>query len=53
MEAGDAFIVPLDMVHSGIGKGSARVLDIFTPPREDYIDRYNNCTSTSVLTLWK
>ncbi len=54
MEAGDAFIVPPDVVHSGIVvEGPAHVLDIFTPPREDYIDRYNKYTSTSAQSLWK
>ncbi|MDE0185497.1 MAG: cupin domain-containing protein [Candidatus Poribacteria bacterium] len=54
MEAGDAFIVPPDVVHSGnVVEGPARVLDIFAPPREDYIDRYNKYTSTSVQTLWE
>ena len=54
MEAGDAFIVPPDVVHSGIVvEGPARVLDIFAPPREDYIDRYNKYTSTSAQTQWK
>ena len=36
-----------------VTKGPARVLDIFTPPREDYIDQYNKHTSTSVQTKWK
>lgn len=54
MEAGDAFIVPPDVVHSGnVVEGPARVLDIFAPPREDYIDRYNKYSSTSAQTLWK
>ena len=54
MEAGDAFIVPPDVVHSGtVVEGPARVLDIFSPPREDYIETYNKYTSTSTQTLWK
>jgi quercetin dioxygenase-like cupin family protein len=51
---GDAFIVLPNVVHSGVVvEGPARVLDIFTPPREDYIDQYNKYTSTSVQTRWK
>lgn len=54
MEAGDAFIVPPDVVHSGtVLEGPARVLDIFSPPREDYIETYNKYSSTSAQTLWK
>ena len=54
MEAGDAFIIPPDVVHSGnVVEGPARVLDIFAPPREDYIDRYNKYAGTSVQTLWE
>ena len=49
LKPGEAFIVPPNVVHSGVvAKGPARVLDIFTPPREDYIDQYNKHTSTSV-----
>ncbi|MCZ6681221.1 MAG: cupin domain-containing protein [Candidatus Poribacteria bacterium] len=54
LEAGDAFIVPPNVVHSGIVvEGPARVLDIFSPPRGDYIERYNKHTSTSEQTQWK
>ncbi|RKU11459.1 cupin domain-containing protein [Candidatus Poribacteria bacterium] len=54
LKPGEAFIVPSNVVHSGVvAKGPARVLDIFTPPREDYIDQYNKHTSTSVQTKWE
>ena len=39
LKTGEAFIIPPNVVHSGVVvKGPAQVLDIFTPPREDYID---------------
>lgn len=51
---GDAFLVPPDMVHSGeVIEGPARVLDIFSPPREDYIEKYNKYTETRAETRWK
>ncbi len=51
---GDAFIVPSDVVHSGVVvEGPACVLDIFSPPRGDYIDRYNRHTGTSAQTRWE
>ena len=51
--AGDAFIVPANVVHAGeVMEGPARVLDIFSPPREDYQDRYNNYAKTTNTTLW-
>ena len=54
LKPGEAFIVPPNVVHSGVVvKGPARVLDIFTPPREDYIDKYNKHTSTSTQTKWE
>ena len=54
LKPGEAFIVPPNVVHSGVvAKGPARVLDIFTPPREDYIDQYNRHTSTSTQTKWE
>jgi quercetin dioxygenase-like cupin family protein len=54
LETGDAFIVPPDMAHSGVVvEGPSRVLDIFSPPRDDYLDRYNRHTSTSAQTQWK
>ena len=54
LKPGEAFIVPPNVVHSGVvTKGPARVLDIFTPPREDYIDQYNKHTNTSAQTKWE
>ncbi|MCC7261943.1 MAG: cupin domain-containing protein [Candidatus Latescibacteria bacterium] len=54
LEPGDAFLVPPDMVHSGeVLEGPARVLDIFSPPREDYRERYNQYTQTSKETRWQ
>jgi quercetin dioxygenase-like cupin family protein len=51
---GDAFLVPPDMVHAGeVLEGPARVLDIFSPPREDYIEKYNRYTQTSAQTRWR
>ena len=51
---GDAFLVPADMVHSGeVLEGPARVLDIFSPPREDYIEQYNKYTQTAPETRWQ
>lgn len=42
---GDAFIIPPGVVHWGIvEEGPARVLDIFSPPREDYQEKYNAFT---------
>jgi len=50
---GDAFLVPPDMAHSGeVLEGPAKVLDIFSPPREDYIEKYNKYTQTSGQTRW-
>ena len=51
--AGDAFIVPANVVHAGeVIEGPARILDIFSPPREDYQDRYNNYAKTTNKTVW-
>ena len=52
---GDAFIIPGNVVHWGIVEGNevAKVLDIFSPPREDYIERYNQYTKTSGDTRWE
>lgn len=51
---GDAFLVPADMAHSGeVIEGPARVLDIFSPPREDYIEKYNKYTQTRTETRWQ
>ena len=39
---GAAFIAPPNVVHEGeVLEGPCRVLDIFSPPREDYAERYN------------
>ena len=52
--AGDAFIVPPDVVHEGeVVEGPVRVLDIFSPPREDYAEKYNRFQKTSPTTKWK
>jgi quercetin dioxygenase-like cupin family protein len=54
MEPGDAFIVPPNVVHSGVVvEGPAKVLDIFNPPREDYLEKYNKYAQTSDQTLWE
>tara|TARA_Y100000588_G_scaffold325573_1_gene359434 strand:+ start:1483 stop:1902 length:420 start_codon:yes stop_codon:yes gene_type:complete len=51
--SGDAFIVPPNVVHAGeVLEGPARVLDIFSPPREDYQERYNNYAETTNRTRW-
>lgn len=52
---GDAFIIPPNVVHQGVVEGSepSRVLDIFSPPRQDYIERYNRHTQTSQETRWQ
>ena len=52
---GDAFIIPGNVVHWGIVEGAevAKVLDIFSPPREDYIERHNQYTKTSGDTRWE
>ena len=51
--AGDAFLIPKNLVHSGrvIG-GPVKVLDIFGPPRHDYLDAYNQYSPTSEKTVW-
>ena len=50
---GDAFIIPSHVVHSGVvTEGPARVLDIFSPVREDYVNRYNRFTGTGSDTRW-
>ncbi len=51
---GDAFIIPPNVVHWGVvEKGPAKVLDIFSPVREDYVERYNRHGKTDGNTLWK
>lgn len=52
--AGEAFVIPPNVVHSGVvTEGPARVLDIFSPVREDYAGRYNRFTSTGGDTRWR
>ena len=52
---GDAFLIPPNVVHGGevAGDETCRVLDIFSPPREDYAERYNRYTETSGETRWR
>ena len=51
---GEAFIIPGNIVHAGVvTEGPAQILDIFTPVREDYVERYNNFTTTSEKTVWE
>jgi quercetin dioxygenase-like cupin family protein len=52
---GDAFIIPGNVVHWGIVEGDevVKVLDIFSPPRQDYVERYNEHTKTSQDTQWR
>ena len=39
--AGEAFVIPSHAVHWGVvEEGPARVLDLFSPPRQDYLERY-------------
>jgi len=43
MGPGDAFIIPPDAKHWGVVEtGPARVLDVFSPPRQDYLERYRS-----------
>ena len=52
--AGDAFLIPKNLVHSGqVIEGPVKVLDIFGPPREDYLDAYKQHDETSVQTVWQ
>ena len=51
---GEAFIVPPNVVHRvEVVSGPARVLDIFSPLREDYLQRYNEHRQTSQATKWE
>ena len=52
---GDAFLIPPNVVHWGIVEGEepARVLDIFSPPRQDYVERYNRYTQPGQDTRWE
>ncbi len=50
---GDAFLIPPNVVHWGIvEEGPCKVLDIFSPPRKDYIEQYNKYAATSDETVW-
>ena len=38
LTAGDGFVIPGDVPHSAVaGPDGARTLDVFTPPREDFL----------------
>ena len=51
--AGDAVLIPKNLVHSGrVIEGPVKVLDIFGPPRQDYLDAYNQYSQTSEKTVW-
>ena len=51
---GDAFIVPPDVAHSGeVVEGPVKIVDIFSPPREDYLEKYNRYKETSGSTRWE
>ena len=51
---GEAFLIPANVVHAGfVETGPVRVLDIFAPPRKDYIERYNDHTKTNQDTRWQ
>ena len=51
---GDAFLIPPHIAHWGIvEKGPCKVLAIFSPPREDYIEQYNKFAETSAKTVWE
>ena len=51
---GDAFIVPPEVAHSGeVVEGPVKIVDIFSPPREDYLEKYNRYKETSAATRWE
>ena len=51
---GEAFIIPPNVVHWGVvEEGPAKVLDIFAPLREDYVERYNRHAKTGKDAVWK
>ena len=37
LEAGDVFVVPPDVPHTGVAHTPCRILDVFAPVREDYL----------------
>ena len=42
VEAGDFFMIPANEVHSAVAiDGPAVALDVFVPPRSDYLERQN------------
>ena len=42
VEVGDFFMIPANEVHSAVAiDGPAVALDVFVPPRSDYLDRRN------------
>ncbi|MDE2935464.1 MAG: cupin domain-containing protein [Chloroflexota bacterium] len=42
VEAGDFFMIPPNEIHSAVAiEGPAVALDIFVPPRSDYLERRN------------
>jgi len=50
---GEAFIIPPNVVHGGeVVDVRFLVLDIFSPPREDYVEKYNRYQKTSPTTKW-
>lgn len=52
--AGSAFVIPPNVAHWGtVEEGPVRVLDLFSPPREDYLERYNRFTGTSTQTVFR
>jgi quercetin dioxygenase-like cupin family protein len=36
LNAGDIFVVPPDVPHTGVARTPCRILDVFAPVREDY-----------------
>jgi len=41
VKKGDVIILPSNIEHGGrIGEVACRVIDIFSPPREDYLEKY-------------
>jgi quercetin dioxygenase-like cupin family protein len=37
LKAGDSYLIPPHIPHGAKSKGKARVFDIFSPPRKDYL----------------
>lgn len=37
LKAGDVFVIPSNVKHSGVSKTKCRILDVFSPVREDYL----------------